>query len=235
MSRPRILLLHGGLGARDQMGPLAEQLEATLDPVSVDLPGHGNAELAGGGFDLQTMRGRVVNEVESWHLGRVALFGYSMGGYVALEVARRRPDLVSTVITFGTKFDWTPEAAAKETRHLDAGKIKAKVPYFAEQLERRHTALGWEAVLGHTAAMMQALGNEPILNPDKLREIHCPVRIMVGDKDGTVSVEESLAASRAMERGELEVLPGVSHPFEKAPLDRIARSIAEVVVGSGPG
>ena len=71
----------------------------------------------------------------------------------------------------------------------------------------------------------------PILNPDKLCEIHCPVRGMVGDKDGTVSVEESLAASRSMERGELEVLPGVSHPFEKVPLDKVVRSIVEVVAG----
>ena len=229
MTRPRILLLHGGLGARDQMAPLAEALEATLDPVSLNLPGHGDTDLAGGGFDIQTMRARVVNELEFWHLGRVPVFGYSMGGYIALEVARRRPDLVSAVITFATKFDWTPESAAKESRFLDAGKIRAKVPYFADQLEQRHTALGWEAVLVQTAALMNSLGNEPILNPDKLREVHCPVRIIVGDKDATVSVEESLAASRAMERGELEVLPGASHPFEKAPLERIARAIAEVV------
>lgn len=231
MPRHRILLLHGGLGARDQMAPLAEALEPTLDPAALNLPGHGDTDLAGGGFDIQTMRARVVNELESWHLGRVAVFGYSMGGYVALEVARRRPDLISAVITFGTKFDWTPESAAKEARSLDAGKIRAKVPYFADQLEQRHTAMGWEAVLSHTAALMNSLGSAPVLNPDKLREVHCPVRIMVGDKDGTVSVEESLAASRAMELGTLEVLPGVAHPFEKAPLERIARSIAEVVAG----
>jgi pimeloyl-ACP methyl ester carboxylesterase len=214
------------------MGPLAELLEPTLDPASLDLPGHGAADLAGGGFDLQTMRARVVHELESWHLGRVAVFGYSMGGYVALEVARRRPDLVSAVITLGTKFDWTPESAAKEARFLDAATIKARVPYFAEQLEQRHRALGWEAVLSHTAAMMASLGNEPVLNPGKLREVHCPVRIMVGDKDGTVSVEESLAASRSMEKGELEVLPGVAHPFEKAPVARVAHSIREVIGGS---
>ena len=46
-----------------------------------------------------------------------------------------------------------------------------------------------------------------------------------------VALAASLAASRAVERGELEVLPGVQHPFEKAPLDKVARSIVEVVVG----
>ena len=230
MTRPRILLLHGGLGARDQMQPLAQALEPVLDPVALDLPGHGAAPLDGGGFDIETMRARVVGALDSWQLGRIAVFGYSMGGYVGLEVARRRPDLVSGVVTFGTKFAWTPESAAREARFLDAAKIRAKVPYFAEELERRHTALGWETVLGHTAAMMAALGQAPVLTPERLAEINCPVRIMVGDKDGTVSVEESLAASRTLPRGELEVLPGVAHPFEKVSPDRIARSIGEVVL-----
>jgi pimeloyl-ACP methyl ester carboxylesterase len=84
-------------------------------------------------------------------------------------------------------------------------------------------------VLAHTAAMMASLGAAPVLTAAALKEIACPVRIMVGDRDGTVSVEESLAASRAVQKGEMEVLPGVAHPFEKAPLDRIARSVNEVL------
>ena len=144
-------------------------------------------------------------------------------------VARRRPDLVRAVVTLGTKFAWTPEAAAKETRLLDAETIRAKVPCFAEQLERRHTALGWEAVLAHTAGMMSSLGNAPVLTAAALGEVSCPVRIMVGDRDATVSIEESIAASRAVARGELEVLPGTPHPFEKAPLDRVVRAVMEVL------
>ena len=229
MTRPRILLLHGGLGARDQMQPLAQALEPRLDPVTLDLPGHGDAPLGGGGFDIETMRARVIGELDAWQLGRIAIFGYSMGGYVALEVARRRPDLAAAVVTLGTKFAWTPESAAREAKYLDVAKIRAKVPYFAEELERRHTALGWEAVLAQTAAMMASLGQDPVLTPERLAEIQCPVRVMVGDRDGTVSVEESLAASRALTRGQLEVLPGVAHPFEKIPVDRLVRSIIEAL------
>jgi len=229
MTRPRVLLLHGGLGARDQMQPLADLLESSLDPVLLDLPGHGASGLGAGGFDLATMRDAVIATLDAAHQGPVGCFGYSMGGYVALEAARHRPDLFRAVASLGTKFAWTPEAAAKEARFLDAATIRAKVPYFAEQLERRHTALGWEAVLTHTAAMMAALGNAPVLTPDALKEVGCPVRIMVGDRDGTVSVEESLAASRAVQRGELEVHPGTPHPFEKAPMDRIARTVMEAL------
>ena len=34
--------------------------------------------------------------------GPVSLVGWSLGGVVVREVARRRPDLVSQVVTFGT-------------------------------------------------------------------------------------------------------------------------------------
>jgi pimeloyl-ACP methyl ester carboxylesterase len=228
MTRPRVLLLHGGLGAGDQMAPLADLVAPSLTPAVLDLPGHGAAALDGP-FDLATMTARVIAELDHAQQGPVGIFGYSMGGYVALETARRRPDLVRAIVTFATKFAWTPEAAARESRFLDAAKIRAKVPYFADELERRHTALGWEQVLAHTAAMMAALGAAPVLTTEALQGVACPVRMLVGDRDGTVSVEESLAASRAVQNGELEVLPGVAHPFEKAPLDCIARSLTEVL------
>ena len=228
MTRPRVLLLHGGLGASDQMGPLAQALQAALDPLVLDLPGHGAARLEGP-FDVVTMTARVIAELDDAQEGAVGIFGYSMGGYVALATARQRPDLVRAVVTLGTKLDWTPESAARETRFLDVAKIRAKVPYFAEELERRHTALGWEQVLERTAAMMTALGAAPVLTADALKEIACPVRLMVGDRDGTVSVEESFAASRAIQKGELEVLPGAAHPFEKVSLERIVRSVNEVL------
>ena len=45
--------------------------------------------------------------------------GHSMGGYVALKLALKRPELVDRIITLGTKFNWTPEVAAKEVKMLN--------------------------------------------------------------------------------------------------------------------
>lgn len=48
---------------------------------------------------------RMVERLESeWcaHSAPVALVGWSLGGVIAREVARERPDLVSQVITYGT-------------------------------------------------------------------------------------------------------------------------------------
>jgi hypothetical protein len=110
---------------------------------------------------------------------------------------------------------------------LDAGTIRAKVPKFAAVLEQRHTALGWEALLAHTADLLRALGDGPLLTPAVYAAVPQPTRIAVGDRDATVTIDECIEAVRVLPRGELEVHPGTPHPFEKVPLDRIARSLGE--------
>ena len=60
-----------------------------------------------------------------------------------------------------------------------------------------------------------------------LGAIQCPVRLAVGDRDATVSLEETRDAMRAIPQAQLEVLPGTPHPFEKVPLTRLAWSLAE--------
>jgi len=60
-----------------------------------------------------------------------------------------------------------------------------------------------------------------------IKSIRHPARIAVGDRDATVTIDECVAAVRRIPNGELEVLPRTPHPFEKAPIERIAYSLAE--------
>jgi pimeloyl-ACP methyl ester carboxylesterase len=226
MPRPTVLLLHGALGAADQVTPLGPHLESKFNVLTLDLPGHGNAPLDGP-FTTEHFAAAVTQWLDGDQRGPVDCFGYSMGGYVALEVARRRPELVRAIATLGTKFAWTPEVARRELKFLDPSLIRAKVPYFADVLEQRHTALGWEALLRQTGQMMTALGDVPLLTIETLGHIPQRVRILVGDRDGTVTVEESLSASRALPAGELEVLPRTAHPFEKVSLPRLAQALQD--------
>jgi pimeloyl-ACP methyl ester carboxylesterase len=131
------------------------------------------------------------------------------------------------VVTLGTKLRWSPELAARERSLLDASAIRAKVPKFGEQLERRHVALGWEAVVDATAEMMEWMGGNAPLREEDLRAITHPVRLMVGDRDVTVSLDECGEAVRWLPAGELEVLPRTPHPFERVSIPRLARSVSE--------
>ena len=226
MPLSHLLLLHGALGASDQMAPLASLLESRFQLLVPDLPGHGAAPLDGP-FTTAALAQSLIKWLDQQALGALDVFGYSMGGYIALETARHRPDHFRSIATLGTKFAWSPEVVRRELRLLDPAMIRTKVPVFADLLARRHQALPWEEVLRNTAALMTALGDTPLLTVEVLATVPHRVRVMVGDRDGTVSVEESLTAAKALPQGQLEVLPLTPHPFEKAPFARIASSLTE--------
>jgi pimeloyl-ACP methyl ester carboxylesterase len=226
MSDRDLVLLHGALGDANQLAPLAAKLGSRRITV-LELEGHGTTPFRDRPLRMESLATAVIEAMDERGIARADFFGYSMGGYVALLVAASAPDRVERVATLATKLAWTQEIAARETTMLDPATIRAKVPKFAAALEARHTGGGWEQLLAQTADLMHALGNRPPLTDDVLASIAKPVRIAVGDRDATVSIDESAAAVRKLPQGELEVHPRTPHPFEKAPLDRIARSLDE--------
>ena len=227
MTATDLILLHGALGDGRQLAALADRMNERHRVTVLELPGHGSSALGDSSFGVETFSRFVIEEMSARSIAQADIFGYSMGGYVALHLAATAPDRVARVATLATKLEWTPEVAAREAAMLDAATIRAKVPKFAAALEARHTALGWETLLSRTADMLADLGARPRITPEVLARIAQPVRIAVGDRDTTVSLDECAAAVRQLPNGELEVHPRTPHPFEKAPIDRITRSLVE--------
>jgi pimeloyl-ACP methyl ester carboxylesterase len=224
-----LLLVHGALGTADQLAPLVPLLEDRIDLHQVELEGHGGTPSDALHYSMDQFAANLRVAIAEKGIAPAAIFGYSMGGYAALKLAEDDPSMVSHVITLGTKLAWSPEVAARETAKLDPSKIKSKVPAFAEELERRHASLpgGWESVVTKTAALMSELGERPGIDDSTLARIQQPVRLMVGDRDNVVTIEETVAASRAMSRGGVAVLPGTPHPFEQVRTGLVAALIRD--------
>jgi pimeloyl-ACP methyl ester carboxylesterase len=211
-----LILIHGALGSAAQMAPLADHLRSTRDVHVVELEGHGNTPTPHDTFAIDHFADQIRRFLKQHEIERAAVFGYSMGGYVALRLAAESPNMVSSVATLGTKLAWSPDVAARETSRLDPVTIRAKVPKFADALERRHAgAGGWETVLTRTAALMTELGRQPTVDACVMSRISQPTRLMVGDRDTVVTIDETAAAARRLSSGELCVLPGTPHPFEQ--------------------
>lgn len=231
-----LVLLHGALGARAQLvpllAPLVQRSGGYLHVHALELSGHGETPAAAGRpFRIEQLADDLAALLDGRGIGRALFFGYSMGGYVALRLAAERPERVAAVATLGTKFVWDPATAEREAGRLDPATIRAKVPRFADALAARHarTTDGWEGVLTRTADLLRALGDRPLLTPDVLARIEQPVRVMVGDRDATVSVEESAATARALPAGELAVLPRTEHPLEQVGVERLAHELTDFV------
>lgn len=224
--KPNILLLHGALGTKAQLEPLAEKLTANFQVHTLDFAGHGD-HASDAAFTMELFANNVMALLQSQQLTSVHIFGYSMGGYVALQLASKHPEFVGKIVTLATKFDWTPATAAKEIKMLNPEKIVEKVPAFAAQLAAKHTANSWQGVVNKTAQMMQDLGNGAGLSSAELTAIKHPVLINIGDEDRMVSVDESRASATALPNGQLQIMPGFQHPLEKADLD----ILSGVIVG----
>jgi pimeloyl-ACP methyl ester carboxylesterase len=226
-----LILLHGALGAAAQFAALREALrERAGRPLAIytlDFEGHGDEPHRDRPYRMAHFMENVCDLMDQNAIDRASLFGYSMGGYVALCLAAARPDRAERVMTLGTKFRWTPEGAAREGAMLDPRRLEEKVPQFGALLRARHVGAGWEDVLDRTREMLAALGAVPELTEKTLGSIAIPVRIAVGDRDGTVSVDESAEIARFLPRGELEVLLNTPHPLEKVDAARLADSIVQ--------
>ena len=218
-----ILLLHGALGSGSQLAPLSDAVAPRFRVHRLDFEGHATSPHGNRPFCVAHFVQNVLDLLDANGVERASFFGYSMGGYVALALALEHPARVAKVATLGTKFRWDPDTAAREATRLDPATIRAKVPRFADTLEARHqTAGGWELVLSRTADFLRDLGARPILTDETLGTIRHPVRVIVGDRDNTVSVEESTAVSHALGAGSLTVLPNTTHPIEQVDVGSLA-------------
>lgn len=228
MAQP-LLLLHGALGSAELMHPLAEELKEEFSVHTLNFPGHGGKG-ATEAFSIPLFAREVLRYLDEQQLSSVALFGFSMGGYVALYLASQHPERVSQVVTLGTKFSWTPEIAAHEVRTLEVDKIKEKVPQFADMLAKRHQPLPWEQMVKMTRELLLDLGEHPPLNKERLKKLSQPVVIALGEYDTMVSLEESREAAANIEKGALKILPATPHPIEKVDAPMLATFLREELI-----
>lgn len=209
-----LILLHGAIGSSAQLAELRDTLSPYYNIHLFDFPGHGGRE-TGKEFSIRHFAASLQEYIEQNGLSGVGVFGYSMGGYVALWLAASKPGLISRISTLATKFDWTGEIAAREIRMLQPEVIEQKLPAFADTLRKRHLPGDWKQVLASTATMMEELGTHNPLDASALASVDIPVLVLLGDRDKMVTVEETLQAFRRLPQAQLGILPATPHPVEQ--------------------
>jgi esterase/lipase len=222
-----IILLHGAIGANDQLEPLAKELtQQGFQVFSFNFSGHGKMPFQKN-FSIEQFSLELEQFISTHKLEKPNVFGYSMGGYVSLYLAHKQPTLLGNIITLGTKFEWTPEIAQKETKMLNAKTIIEKVPKFAEDLKTRH-GNEWEVLLSKTAEMMLSLGTNNALAFNDYTSIENKVLIGLADKDSMVSLAETTAVYKQLKNGAMYMLPNTKHPIESVNVGLLSKIITDL-------
>lgn len=231
--KPHLFLLPGALGTSTLFKDLAETLQTDFHIHTPDYSGHGGTPLNETAFSIDGCAMDLRDRIRRWcdDGAPVYVAGHSLGGYTALWAALQGEQRIQRVMTIGTKFDWNPEFAARETAMLDPEILLDKAPAFALELKHRHAPADgsdperWRLLLKNTAGMMTGLGAQPPLTTETLAQLKIPVRICVGDRDRMVSIDESMWAWKAIPDAQFCVMPASPHQIEKVRTDRLAFEI----------
>jgi len=226
MIMQQILLLHGAIGSKEQLKGLGEILSSSYKVHSINFSGHGGSAFPSDPFSIISFAEEVTGFLRSNDLHQINIFGYSMGGYIAMYLAKNHPGKIKKAITLATKFSWNKAISEKEIKMLNAEKIEEKIPSFAAALKERHHPQNWKLVLEKTIEMLAEMGDNNPLQPKDYLTIGQPVLLMLGDRDKMVTLEETLAVYKDLPDAQLSVIPNTPHPIELANTKRLAFEIS---------
>jgi esterase/lipase len=229
-SKKTILFLHGALGSsKDLVALMGMMEEKNYEALSFDFSGHGHTAKWPDEFRIDLFARELEKYIQDHHREEVVVFGYSMGGYIALYHAANYPDSpIRQIVTYGTKFNWSETAVSRELIMLDPDHLKEKFPTFADLLIEKHGDR-WKALLRSTAHMMQNLERLDGLTREDLSDVEIPVTFILGDQDRMVSSEETNFTASWLRHGQVKTLTHSKHELERSNLRELSNIISEII------
>ena len=198
---------------------------ATLDGVSVALA-HADAGTVA----------EMAAVLLAAHPGELVPIGCSMGGMVALEMARQAPRRVRGLALLGSSArPDTPQLIALRTQAVaafEAGRLdevlRANVmfafhPLHASQpaLVERYFAMVRRAGVPRLVSQNRAVMARADLRP-ALRGIDCPALVVCGEADGLTPPEHARELVQLLPRARLEIVPGAGHMLTLEQPERVS-------------
>lgn len=195
----------------------------------------GGARVAQAHADAQTVA-EMAAILLATHAGELVPVGCSMGGMVALEMARQAPRRVRAMALLGSSArPDTPQLIALRTQAIaafEAGRLdevlRANVmfafhPLHAKQpaLIERYIAMVRRAGVRRLVSQNRAVMARADLRP-ALRGIGCPVLVVCGEADALTPPEQSRELAKLLPHARLEIVPGAGHMLTMEQPERVS-------------
>jgi 3-oxoadipate enol-lactonase len=241
----RPLLLIAGIPAvASDWGPLAERLGEWRRVVAYDNRGSGRSTVTPGPYSCSQLAGDAVSLLDSLGIERADVFGMSLGGMIAQELALGWPERVDRLVLGCTHCgtDHAPpmpretgRAFALETDDW-ALRMRRLAPFaFAGGVDPALLAAfvdkksgDVQDPVGYTAQIAAVLGHDTY---ERLPRIDRPTLILTGDDDRVIPAASSDVLHERITGSRLEVLPGAGHLFFLERPDETVRLLEEFLGG----
>lgn len=210
LNMKQVILIHGALGNAKEFESIAPLLKERFDVLSYEIPGHGKRIDEINKFNLE----EIINDFKTFldKVGPSFIFGFSLGGYLAISTALEDSKNIKGIITLGTKLNWSPEIAKKEVATLSVEFLQEKAPPFYDYLVNIHDK-SLPTLLDATKSFMTELGNRPILSEESVKDLDLPIHLIRGGKDRMVTKEETEIIVSSLKNGRYFEIPSFPHPL----------------------
>jgi pimeloyl-ACP methyl ester carboxylesterase len=214
-----LVLLHGAYFTIDLMGPIVGALATTRQVVAPEMQGHGRTADIDRPITYEAMADDTAALTRHLGIEGADVFGYSMGGATALQVAIRHPELLRRLVVASAGY-------ASDSMHPEALEMFPSITpelFAGSPIEEAYLRTAPNpGDFPKLVAKLTELDTTPFSWPEEdIRGIAAPTLIVLGDSDG-VRLEHAVGMFKllgggvmgdlsGMPRSQLAVLPGTSH------------------------
>lgn len=217
-----LILIHGFPMHHKVWESFGRRFTNSYAVITPDLPGFGKSPPLSPGFSLAQVADQLIQLILDNSLSDSILIGHSLGGYVALAMIEKRPDLFAGLGLFhSTAYPDSEEkkqSRDKAIEFINKNGAMAFATNFIAPLfsDPNHSAIEKvksiaaeskeEAVIGYTMAMRD--------RPDQtktLKSFKKPTLFLAGEKDPGIPVESIHRQALECKKPEIHVLSNVAH------------------------
>jgi len=227
--RPVVCFSHGLLWSSDMYRPQIEALRGSYRCIAWDHRGQGRSDVpAGDEVSIETCTADAIALIEQLGTGPVHFVGLSMGGFVGMRVAARRPELVRSLALLETAADPEPTANVGKYKRLNLAARWLGVPGWLARkvlpIMFADSFLHDPERTGEVRAMARGLrANDNTIYKavngvirrescaHELAAIRCPTLVLRGTEDKAIARERAYAVVEAIEGATWVEVPGAGH------------------------
>jgi pimeloyl-ACP methyl ester carboxylesterase len=201
---PLVLIHGGGSTIGTNFGRVLPLLSRTRRVIAVEVQAHGHTRDIDRPFTFEQDADDVAALLDSLHLAKADILGFSNGGTTALQIGIRHPAKVNRLVIASSNYRRDGMQAGfwdfmEKGTYADMPK-----PYETAYLKINPSQEGVHAMQSRDAKRMLAFKDIP---DDAIRGIRAPTLVIVGDKD-VIRPEHALELSRTLPNARLCILPG---------------------------
>jgi 3-oxoadipate enol-lactonase len=240
-AKETIVFSHGLLWSGKMFWKQVEYLKDRYRIIIYDHRGQGKSSVTDSGYDMDQLYLDAVALIEKLHLGKVHFAGLSMGGFVGLRLAARRPDLLHSLILIET-------SAQKESSIFKYSALVVIVKLFGVKIVTRpvmNIMFGIKFLRDKSRVEEKKLWIKELQKNKKtatravngiitrkgveaeLKNILCPVLIIVGTQDKAAIPARAEFIHQYIPHSQLRYIEGAGHSSSIEEPEQVNQCIEE--------